>query len=70
MTDHKWVEKIARQIQRDAKQRYGNGWDLMSEDAQSNYIEARVLNVILSQALPDYSAAQETASAILSHVTK
>lgn len=55
----------AKQILKDARERYGKAWDLMSDDQRQNYLHSRVLMVVLAQHMPQYEAAQSFATQII-----
>lgn len=47
-----WAQRQAEQILADARRRYGNGWQHMSQDARQNYLDSRVLMLLLTQQDP------------------
>lgn len=65
-TPSKWGKQQAVTILREAKARYGGAWHLMSRDQQANYVEARVLNLVLSQHEEKYSPAKALIVDVLS----
>ena len=53
-----WFQQQAKIILKDAKARYGAGWELMSADQRKNYLDSRILNLIMTQELIEYGPAQ------------
>ena len=60
----KWGKARTADIMKEARKRYGDGWDLLSEDQQKNYIHHRVLMILLGQARDEYRPAIELVSDI------
>jgi len=56
-----WGVQQYETILRDAKTRYGAGWALMSDDQRNNYIEARILNLVMGQGGDKFEPAQQLA---------
>lgn len=52
------------QILRDAREKYGRGWDHMSEDQRKCFIDSRVLALILGQAGEQFAPAQDLAQQV------
>jgi hypothetical protein len=65
-----WAQQRAKQIEAEAKARYGAGWQHMSEDARQNFIDSRVLSLILAQVGEAYGPAQELARSVIAATTK
>lgn len=60
-----WAERRYDDILKQARERYGKGWDHMSEDQRENFIAARVLYLLLGQADEKYEPAQARAQSVL-----
>lgn len=54
-----WDVQRAKAIVDEAKQRYGAGWALLSEDQRSNHLAAAVLGNLMAQADPSFAPAQD-----------
>lgn len=65
MSQKSWPRDRARQIMRDARHRYGRGWEMLSEQQQQNYLEAEVLRLLLTQEGEQFKVAQELAISVI-----
>src|ERR1700682_2850365 len=45
--DEKWAMQRAKQVLKDAEYDYGRGWSRLSAEQRRNYLESRVLALIL-----------------------
>lgn len=58
----------AKRILKDARERYGKGWELMSDDQRQNFVESRVLRLLLTQGMGQFEAAQSLAESVLAEL--
>ena len=60
-----WAQERFAQIKKDAKADYGNGWNRLSDAQRNEYIESRILMLILSQEGEQFKTAQDMAREVL-----
>lgn len=64
-----WNKQQARQIERQARERYGSGWELLSDHQRQNFIEARVLSLLMTQGGEQFIAAQQLVTGVLGEIS-
>lgn len=65
-----WAASQVKTILAEAKQRYGPAWALMSEDQRENYINSRLLFLIIGQTQDKYAPARAIARGVFAALAK
>jgi hypothetical protein len=63
-----WAQMQAKRIMDDAEHDYGRGWNRLSDAQKQEYVQSRVLMLVLTQCEEAYKPAQDMARNVLTAV--
>lgn len=59
-----WGDERFAQILKDAREKYGRGWDHLSQDQRQCFIDSRILALVMGQASEKFAPAQDLAQQV------